>query len=344
MTYSPDWIDAALLGPPQHRPRVAYMAQLCQAVNRRYLLSYQGPHDYSTALQADEYVSRTLTTGAQPPPFRALRQSLTGSILYPPPAGLGGQPPSPTAMHWLWPGSDADHGKPISAANPAPPGQVSLFDKLNGTDGYTDPFLHAGQTPIRAVHVNELRQVCEHLRMGLWEMPIYWHDGICSFAPDTPWYGDIVANDGADEVRILGYSILRTEEALPRGLVGVTMLPASWIDVRADEPCTLELYASIRPVGFVTNPPTWNHYDPAGGRSWTIAGGCSGADSVPMGSVQCVPDQWVRLSGPGVAAGLQGMADGGPQVFIARRADPSYEAVFVESQLGAVFELNGPPC
>ena len=55
----------------------------------------------------------------------------------------------------------------------------------------------------------------EWLRYGRWEMPFYMAAGMHSWWPDTPWWGDIVANDGADEVRILGFGYVRLDAAPP---------------------------------------------------------------------------------------------------------------------------------
>ena len=50
-------------------------------------------------------------------------------------------------MEWLWPEGDADEGKVlVSGAEGVGEGEVGLFQKLSGTDHWTDAVLSAGAT------------------------------------------------------------------------------------------------------------------------------------------------------------------------------------------------------
>ena len=341
MTYDPTWTDASRLAPAVHRVRRPHLAELTVAINRRFGLTYQPQRNYAAALD-DPYVGAAVLSYTAPPPYENLRRALTLEILSAPNGGLGGVPPSPTEMTWLWPVAGADLGKPISTASPPPEGHVSLFDKLNGTAGWTDPQLCSQNRSVRAVHFNELRQVCEWLIRGRWELPIYFVTGMHSQFPDTPWWGDIVANNGTDEVRVLGSTDLRTEHSPPRGLVNVTVLPSSYIEIQADWPSTIEVRSGLRPIDFIVDQPTWNQYSPAQSLSWAQPGGWGGADSRPIGSLACPQGQWVRLDGQAVASALQGIVDGDPRVILARRSDTGTEAVWIQGRLGVEFILNSP--
>jgi hypothetical protein len=96
----------------------------------------------------------------------ALRDEFTAgtSPIHAPLGGLGGHPPSPSHMRWLWPEADADEDKPITLADPPPAGEVNFFAKMNGTGSWTD-LIPAG-TWLRALHLNKLRWSCETLRRG----------------------------------------------------------------------------------------------------------------------------------------------------------------------------------
>ena len=118
---------------------------------------------------------------------------------------------------------------------------------------------------IRAKHVNELRQVLEWLRYGRWEMPFYMAAGMHSWWPDTPWWGDIVANDGSDEVRILGFAYVRLDAAPPydpmnpaRGISSATVT-GGWFDVGSGFVLTMDQGSAARrsPAAGSTSPPTW---------------------------------------------------------------------------------------
>jgi len=343
MSYDPSWTDAATLEPGVHHVRLPHLVELTQAVNRRLLLTYQAQRDYSSALAAGGYVRPQVFADAVAPPYDSLRLALDEKILLAPPGGLGGNPPSPSAMTWLWPVDDGDLGKPISAATPPPTGSVSIFAKLNGSSSWTDPFLAGQNKFIRAAHLNELRQVIEWVRMGLWEMPVYLVAGMHSQFPDTPWWGGVIANDGADECRLLGHAYIRTADAPPRGLADLTVLEGSYIDLLVDFGCSVEVRACLRDVEFVEDPPTWNQYDPSEAAYWATPGGGGGADSQAIATVFCPLGEWTRISGAAVASAVQGMIDGGPLVFLVRRANSGLEAIGVQARLGVRFELDAPP-
>ena len=344
MGYDPSWTDGDRVTAGVHYVRLPHLEELTQAVNRRRLVTYQAEQDYSSALVSGQWIKPYVIADAAAPPYDCLRLALSEKILSPPNGSEGGSPVTPSEMTWLWPEAGEDYGKPISAANPPPEGQVSLFGKLNGGSGFTDPLLTGQGKFARAVHFNELRQVCEWLRYGRWELPIYLAGGITSVWPDDPWWGDVIANDGFDEVRILGFAILRTDDDPPEGIVNATALASSYIEVKTDYDCTVEVYAILRAVDFDDDRPTWNKYDPGGNHAWSTPGATGAGDSTLIGQINCVQDEWVRLDGGAVAAALTGMIDGAPQVIMVRRADSGEESILVHARWGIEFELNSPPC
>ena len=340
MAYNPDWTDGDRVAVGDHA-RLAYLSELTETVNRRCNLVYVAAYDYSSYVGAG-FIHPQVYAGPLVTP-RYLRQALDEKILMAAGGGLGGNPPSPSAMTWLWPVDDGDLGKPISTATPPPSGAVSIFTKLNGSTGWTDPFLGDPPLFVRAVHVNELRQVIEWVRMGLWEMPVYLVAGMHSQFPDTPWWGGIIANNGGDEVRGLGHAYIRTADTPPRGLVDLTVAEGSYIDLLVDFGCSVEVRACLRDVDLGGDPPSWNEYDPSAAADWATPGGGGSADSQAIGTVFCPQGEWTRISGAAVASAVQAMVDGAPLVFLVRRANSGPEAIEVQARLGVRFELDAPP-
>jgi hypothetical protein len=316
---------------------------IADAINRRRRLTYQYAQDFSSHLYSGAPV-RASTIDFASGPFQDLRAGLTTGVLYPPNGSMGNDPPTPTEMTWLWPIDDGDINKPlVSGLMPPGPDEVGLVCKINGTNQWTDAPLLAGQTAIRAVHFNEMRRAVEYIRRGRWELPIYWLTGLFSLMPDTPWTQAMVAHTATSELRGVGFAVLRGQESPPRGLVNITVLPTSFVEVTADADCTVEVYHCERPIDFAESPPTWNEYDPAGGHAWATPGGIGGGDSTTLGSVALEADVPGQISGSAVAAGLQAIADGGEQNFLIRRADVEWLSVAVSSRVVIEFDLNGPP-
>ena len=106
--------------------------EIVEQINRRRLLEYRAA---DAAL--DDPFDPALWMRA--PSVSALRYEFTGNnLVHPPVGGLGGQPPTPSYMRWLWPEADADEDKPITLASPPPEGEVNFFAKMNGTGSWTD--------------------------------------------------------------------------------------------------------------------------------------------------------------------------------------------------------------
>ena len=222
-------------------------------------------------------------------------------------------------------------------------GEVGLFQKLNGTTNWTDTALTAGQTNVRAVHFNELRQATEWIRRGRWKLPIYFSAGIFSLLPDNAWGGEAIANNGSAEVRSLGFALL-TNFARTTGLTGnLTIRSSSKIEIWTDWDCTVGIYHCLRPIDWFEHWPTWNEYQITK-HSWASPGGLGGGDSTYIGSVSAVEDEWVSFSGAGLASALQAMVDGAEQNFLVRRADSADSwTVDVLGRLTIEFDLDTPP-
>jgi hypothetical protein len=196
---------------------------------------------------------------------------------------------------------------------------------------------------VRAAHFNELRAACEYLRRGRWTMPLYLPAGLFSLMPGTPWIGDSIANNGADELRAVGRVYARVDGPPTLGLTGVTVRPATAVEVTADVDCRVELWRCLRPLALAADPPTWNHYDPSAPAAWTDPGGTGAGDAERIGSAELAAGVPARLEGAAVAAAVQAMADGAEQTFLLRRDDTGAETVAVTARLIAEFDLDIPP-
>ncbi|MDY6913367.1 MAG: hypothetical protein SVT52_02770 [Planctomycetota bacterium] len=347
MTYAPVWTNSneqGRLDAAVHFIRISDAVELSVAVNRRYLLTYQNEQDFSSQLYGGAPVGSAAISSASAPPFDNLRDALAEEILDAPAGGLGGDPATPSDMQWLWPEADDDEDKVlVSGAGGVGSGQVGLFQKLNGTDHWTDPALTAGQTAVRSVHFNELRQAAEWIRRGRWTLPVYFAAGLFSPLSDTPWIGETIANNGANELRSLGFAILRTDEESPLGLADVTVRASSFLELTADVDCTVEVYHCLRPVDFSGSPPTWNEYNPAASAAWASPGGTGQGDSTLIGSIGLSAGLPGSLSNSALAAALQAMVDGDEQNVLIRRGDTGWQTIAVTGRLVIEFDLDSPP-
>ncbi len=343
MSYDPQWTNGnaqGLLEGCVHRVRAADAQELADALSRRLLLVYQGADNFADQIAADQYVlAQTLGRGDL---TRSIRDYVRRTVIEPEPYGLGGIPPSPQSMQWLWPVEGPDENKVIVVGQPEE-GQVCLFEKLNGTADWTNATPSQGLATIRAVHFNELRQAMAWLYRGRWTLPLYGTTGLFSMVPDTPWYGGAVANDGTDELRCLGFATIRTAEQPPRGLTGVTVLTSSRLEITADSNCTIGMWRCLRPIDFENDPPTWNQHHPLAGLNWQVPGASGGQDAVSVDQVALVADQPGYITGGGLAGTLQSMIDGGEPNFLLRRMDTSWQTVSFEARLVIEFELDSPP-
>jgi len=312
--------------------------EICAAVNRRRLLVYLGRQDFSGDFQADTWI--------EPDPIGTacvndLRTNIDSTILLPAVGGLGGVPASPSDMDWLWPLADSDENKVIVKTSPGPQ-KVSFFEKMNSGSNWTDSAL-ADTTWIKDVHLNELRWSIETLVRGRWKMPIYFSAGILSILPDDPWIGEGIANNGTDELRSLGFALIYTDDSPPRGLQDVTVRSSSRIYLTADADCQVDVYRCRRQLDYISNPPTWNEYDPDGGLAWQIAG-CGGADDRQyIDSLSLTADVEGSITGSNVAAALQAMIDGAEQNIMLRRADTGPLTVGVTGRIMIEFDIDVPP-
>jgi hypothetical protein len=91
------------------------------------------------------------------------------------------------------------------------------------------------------------------------------------------------------------------------------------------------------------NMPTWNAYDPAGGRYWATPGGIGSGDSVLIGTVSCPANGTGVLTGANLATALQAMVDGAEQNFLFRRGEEQNGSIVLTHDLVVEFDLVSPP-
>ncbi len=344
MSYNPAWTNGDAGGrliAGQHRVRLCDAQELAAAINRRFLLTYQTAWDFSSHLYPQAPVREATLDSALYPPFDHFRGAMTIDVLNPPLGTMGGQPPTPADMQWLWPVNDGDEGKRLVSGAPGPD-EVGLLSKLNGTGQWTDANLQPAATAIRAVHFNELRQIVEWVRRGRWDLSIYWMSGLFTILPDAAWTPGVVANDGTNELRNVGYAVFRDDASPPRGLVNATALSGSYLEVTADADCTVEVFHCLRPIDWEW-PSTWNEYNPHIGAGWASPGGTGAGDSTSVGSVVLTADEPGRITGGNLTAALQDILNGAEQNFLIRRLDTEYGSVSVTSRVVVEFELDTPP-
>jgi len=113
--------------------------------------------------------------------------------------------------------------------------------------------------------------------------------------------------------------------------------------ITTDTDCTVEAYRCKRPIDFVTDPPTWNEYDPSASAGWATPGGTGAADAVLIGSVTLTANAPGSISNTALQSALQAMVDGAEQNFLLRRSDTGVETIAITASLTVEFDLNSPP-
>ncbi len=345
MTYAPTWTQqnpAGLLVAGQHRTALADFAELADAINRRRRLVYQAGQDYTSQLAGGERIGTGPIATGSAPPFDAMRGAVTSELLNAATGVLGGSPPTPAAMDWLCPMPGANEGKRL-VTGLAGAGEVSLFALLNGGGDWTDPTLTSGDSPIRAMHVNELRETVTLLSRGRWRLPVYLSAGLISNLPDTPWIGGAVGNTGSASLHTVGFAVPVTDDPAPRGLVNVTARSSSAIRLTVDVDCSVAVYRCHRAIDFTGDPPTWNRYDPSAPAQWALAGGTGAADATLVGTLALTAYTPGELTGSAVADAAQGVIDGAEPNWLIRRTDTGPETVGVSAELVVEFDLDSPP-
>ena len=345
MTYAASWTNTNAqrrLDAGVHFVRDDDASELADAINHRRCLVYLAEQDFSSQVASLKGVRAATVASQSPPPFRNFRAAFTSDILSPAVGGLGGNPASPAAMDWLWPVADADENKVMVASN-APTGQVALLDKIDSSGNWTDTTLSAGQSGVRAVHFNELRQAVEWVRRGRWRLPVYFSGGIFSLLPGTPWIGSSIANNGTNELRSIGFVLARTADSPPLGLANVTARSTSRIELTADTSCSVDIYHCLRAIDFTGDPPTWNQYDPSASATWASAGGTGSGDATYIGSISLTAGVAGQLSNSALVSAVQNMIDGAEQNFLVRRSDTGYQTIGISGELVVEFDLDTPP-
>lgn len=183
----------------------------------------------------------------------------------------------------------------------------------------------------------------EKLRRGRWDLPIYFSAGIFSMLPDTPWLGEHIANNGTDELRSLGFSILRSGSGPTLGLRNVTARIGSELELTTDVDCQVEVYHCLRNVDFVSNAPRWNEYDPSGSGAWASAGGLGAGDATSIGSLALRAGTAGTLSNAALQSALQNMIDGSEPNLIIRRSDTGSETINITGKFRIEFDLDSLP-
>ena len=312
-------------------------AEIAAQVNRRRRLVYLAEDEHL----ADPYTAHAWVRASAVTALRAPFTSDPPVLVMPVAGGLGGDPPTPASMRWLWPEPDADEYKPINLADPPPEGKVSFFAKMNGSNpaNWAEPV--SAHQAIKTMHLNELRWGIEHLVRGRWRWPIYPVDGLLSLLPDEPWISDCIANNGTDELRSLGPVLIRSADDPPLGLADVTVRSAR-MELTADVDCTVEAYRCLRPIdwGDQAHLPTWNQYDPPANLAWQTPGGLGAADAEYIGQVALTANVPGTITNAALAAAVQAMIDGAPQNWLFRRSDPSPHIVGFAAAVEADFDVN----
>lgn len=334
MSYTANWTDGSRLQAAVNAVRDDHFIELGDAVNRRKMLAYQGATNFAGSVVAQQLIHTV--------PLTTIRAALLNDVLLPPAGVLGGQPSSPTSMQWLWPVADGDENQVIVPAG-AGTGQVNLLIKTLGSSTWTDGIVTSARTPIRAPHVNELRACLERVTRGRWRMPLYMSAGMLSTTPDTGWPGGYISNVGPAELRGLAFGCLRFPDAPQPGLGGVSVRASSSLAIYADIACQVQVYRCLQPVDYYNNLPSWNCYDPAGGRAWATPGGTGSGDAVFIGTVACPANGTGTLTGANLATALQAMVDGAEQSFLFRRYDVAAGTVYLEQDIIVEFDLDSPP-
>lgn len=339
MSYLATWTNGDSQGrvePAVHRVRQCDATELAAAINRRRLLTFQAADDFSGLTFDLAPIRRTLIQGADSEAFHDFRDNIENHLLTPP------TDVSHPSMQWLWPVADGDENKVITTSSPGG-GQVNLFAKLNGTSSWTDPSLVAGQSHVRAVHWNEIRQSVEWLTRGRWVLPLFFAGGLFSVLPDTPWFGGAIANNGASELRTVGLASLAGVGSPRNGLTAVTVRASSFVELTADTACNVEIRHCLRAVDCYNDPPSWNRYRPVAAQSWQTPGGTGSADSAVIGSLSLAAGTGAQLAGTAVTAALQAMVDGGEQSVLVRRLDTGNQTIQAIGRLVVEFDLTSPP-
>ncbi len=167
--------------------------------------------------------------------------------------------------------------------------------------------------------------------------------GLFSILPETPWLGEHVANNGANELRSVGFAQLQPGGEATLGLTDVTIRTTSELEITADADCSIEVYHCKRPIDFVGDPPTWNEYDPSASASWDTPGGLGAGDATYIGAMSLAGQTPGALSGAALQSVLQTMVDGGQQNILVRRSDSGSETIFISGRLLVEFTSTARP-
>ena len=108
MSYAANWTNGNVSGRVEagsHWISLTDVQEQASGINRRRRLTYQFDEEF----EIDDDVCTSPTSD--------FRTEITG-LLSAPTGGLGGTPPTPGAMEWLWSIADSDENKQIISSSP----------------------------------------------------------------------------------------------------------------------------------------------------------------------------------------------------------------------------------
>jgi hypothetical protein len=143
-----------------------------------------------------------------------------------------------------------------------------------------------------------------------------------------------------DEVRSIGFALMRPADASGRGLMDVAVRSGSSLTITVDKDCTAQAWHCLRPIMWASDPPTWNEYQPNANKAWTTPGGTGAGDATLIGSVALTADEPGSISSSALVSALQAMVDGAETNFLLRRADTGSPTINISGEVTIEFNLD----
>lgn len=345
MPYQPTWSNGtnARVVSGVHWAKASDVQEIAAGINRRFAYVYRAAEDYSNATGSGVRIGTALYDATNFPPYSNFQYALESLITAPAVGKYAGNPPSPTSMTWLWPYADADENKVIvNGFQGVGSGQVSLFNKLNGSSDWTDGILSSGVTRIKAVHLNEYRHALEILSRGRWVLPVYCSGGIFSAVPDESWASNMLYNYQGDELRCVAFVDFNGMGSPALGPTNITVRSSSKLSITASGNCSVSIYQCHQAIDFLHAPPSWDYVNTLTNTPWPGGSGAIG-DSTLVGSISCTANVAANFTGSGAAQLFQLMANGGANNILLRRTDTNSEPVTITVSATIDFDLNSPP-
>ena len=279
--------------------RAVDISELAPAINRRLRVMFNpGAPAIAWPIAIPAAADEPVAAG----PIAAARQAFDTALL---PTGSwfaadSGWQQLATNCHWLLPTAGPDANNVIVRdAKPPAGGEVGFFAQLNGQNQWTGPNL--GQSPVSAMHINELRDAAAMLSRGRY----LFRPGDGGFAqaskplPTGLWYPPAVARDGDDELHSWfggrqwlwpgdgagGYFGPRGQQLVVRSAI-MQLLPQG-----AD--AKIALYHCLRNVN--GDNFSWTNWDDSAGQAWAAPGGAGAGDAEHLADLDLVSNTWASL-------------------------------------------------